>query len=889
MNAAIRTWFLMGHCDGDSLRLAPGQVDAKDQAAAVELFKNADGHWDRRRMCWRFPQQQAAKVIDRLIEESDNLGRDASRNDEERKMKLHWVKDEDAAEGFMADSQLATDDGGLSWRVHREGRRWFISGSSPELVGQEEIEMRTPFGDADLAKAECQKREEEGTGDQGPGTEEAAVANGSEIRPLVWEAADAKAPGRVVATAIACTHDEGTPFHFRISLRGKNFFLVESDGELLDTAGAEGGPYPSLEAAKAAAERFNVRAFHASIAPPSKPADMPPAATDEEIETLTGPQGAGWIDAANPPPAGRIYHLGGDEGDVRFIRLNRSESDGVTFVDAGYADNNSPLTNAETEDSFTLEEWNANWGRSPDVTFTDPAVAPAPQSEIRNPQSEMAPSGPLPPPRSSDVSLALVDVVHNPRTVFEPPSLLALGESLMHDGQDEAVALVKLPGGRFRLVDGERRYRAALAAGMASLRADVYDSLDERQIRLRQLRTFTHKRSLSHAEWSRELTDPVYGDLNDVELAKLVGASDDHVRKHRMLAGCVGELREAVEAGTLALNKALVIQRLYAGGLVEKAAAVLAQCVADEWSEKRTLAEVTAILNPALPGLETVAEGQEAWRAVLLTDAELGLDRDASDVLVAAGIGNLGDLVDFQKRHGEYWPREIRGLTDMSGKANARCGRIDDAFANYMAILNERTNEGVESARLEQERADDAAAGEQDDAGTPGTDEHDQVNTRKADRINEAPIKGTKTDTRNEHHDQAKRDSDAAAGDTRQVREAADPMEPAGPVAGRIGISGQLATDDLGLLVIRKATLTVAIGTQTKLLSLGELRLDLDRDAEAVRKLIVAAAMGEKLAGKKINNPPPARPATKAKPAAKPATKPAKKGGSTKLTAGKKK
>jgi len=61
---------------------------------------------------------------------------------------------------------------------------------------------------------------------------------------------------------------------------------------------------------------------------------------------------------------------------------------------------------------------------------------------------------------------------HQPRTEFNEDSITELGESLRRSGQIQPIE-VREAGGRYVLVDGERRWRAAKLASLATLRALV--------------------------------------------------------------------------------------------------------------------------------------------------------------------------------------------------------------------------------------------------------------------------------------------------------------------------------------------------------------------------------------------------------------------------------
>jgi ParB family chromosome partitioning protein len=62
-----------------------------------------------------------------------------------------------------------------------------------------------------------------------------------------------------------------------------------------------------------------------------------------------------------------------------------------------------------------------------------------------------------------------------PRRVFDPETLAALAESIAEAGVIQPLIVRPLPDGRYELIAGERRWRAARAAGLAMVPAMVRD------------------------------------------------------------------------------------------------------------------------------------------------------------------------------------------------------------------------------------------------------------------------------------------------------------------------------------------------------------------------------------------------------------------------------
>jgi ParB/RepB/Spo0J family partition protein len=509
-----------------------------------------------------------------------------------------------------------------------------------------------------------------------------------------------------------------------------------------------------------------------------KPENDTAPATGSTLPATSSPC-IGLFDINDPWPEGSMITLepryGASHGPVKLLEVDL-EQKAITIRFKG-----EPTT-------VTIEEWNRHWATSvQEVVFPRPERAKAesskpnaesfgrsdePASGSGLPASDSAAAtlpaspGKLPIPRPSDVDLSLIDVVSNVRSADSlfGEDLTKLGDSLATQGQIEAVKLMRLPSGRYRLLDGERRYRAAKAEGLASLRAEVYDeALNDGQILWFQLMTFASRKDLTHGERARGLAAyAAKTSLSVAGIAKALGLGDDDVRKHLAYLKWSPLLQAMVDGGKLSLNKAITVARLPE----DRQADMAEHAWLHGLSESVLTERVNAALGKAQPGPlvsggsqepaagSQDAEGAEAetpaipqrptppadnsWKARHV--ATIGMPKAVSDALVAAGLWCAGLVAKFQETHGVNWTREITGIGEAAQKA------VDDAFERLWMPSQEATGSGQQAT-----------------GGEGPTDEHDQVNQRRAGRVAEAPIKGTKGQTQAERHEQARRDSEAAS------------------------------------------------------------------------------------------------------------------------------
>ncbi|MBG83942.1 MAG: chromosome partitioning protein ParB [Phycisphaerae bacterium] len=141
---------------------------------------------------------------------------------------------------------------------------------------------------------------------------------------------------------------------------------------------------------------------------------------------------------------------------------------------------------------------------------------------------------PPPPPSPTGEGLATIPVAqvhpnpHQPRQDFDPEALKALSESIKLSGLMQPVVVRSVSTG-YELVVGERRWRAAKAAGLESIPAVIRD-LDDR----------------TSAEWAL-VENLQREDLNPIERAEaFLGLQDDFGLTHQEIADQVGLTRSAV-------------------------------------------------------------------------------------------------------------------------------------------------------------------------------------------------------------------------------------------------------------------------------------------------------------------------------------------------------
>ena len=185
----------------------------------------------------------------------------------------------------------------------------------------------------------------------------------------------------------------------------------------------------------------------------------------------------------------------------------------------------------------------------------EPLVAPA------RGESSASESVALRPARASDglanVAVAAIEPhPDQPRRQFEEQALEDLAASIAERGVIQPVILRPLAGGRYQLVAGERRWRAAQKAQLHEIPALIRD-LEERDVAALALIENIQREDLNPVEEARAYKRLAQlENLPHLEIGKLVGKSRSHVANFIRLLSLPAAVIEHLEAGRLEMGHA---------------------------------------------------------------------------------------------------------------------------------------------------------------------------------------------------------------------------------------------------------------------------------------------------------------------------------------------
>lgn len=143
-----------------------------------------------------------------------------------------------------------------------------------------------------------------------------------------------------------------------------------------------------------------------------------------------------------------------------------------------------------------------------------------------------------------------------PRTHFDEAALGELAASISARGVIQPIIVRPLPKGRYQLVAGERRWRAAQKAQLHQIPAIVRD-LDEREIMALALIENIQREDLNPVEEARayhRLAEQEH--MTQGEIAKLVDKSRSHVANLQRLLVLPSDVLGLVEGGALSMGHA---------------------------------------------------------------------------------------------------------------------------------------------------------------------------------------------------------------------------------------------------------------------------------------------------------------------------------------------
>ena len=256
---------------------------------------------------------------------------------------------------------------------------------------------------------------------------------------------------------------------------------------------------------------------------------------------------------------------------------------------------------------------------------------------------------------SIEIDEALIEPCSvQPRTRFNNASLNELAESIKANGVVQPI-LVRRKGGRFELVAGERRLRAARIAGLRSIPAVVREVPDEKLLEIALVENIQREdlNAIEEAQAYKSLLENV--GLTQEALASRIGRDRSYVTNYLRLLRLPNDVQTLVQEGTLSTGHARALlgladarrQREFAAVIVKKGLSVRETerliKKAGEAGEEKPRHSARGI-DPNVKALET------KLRRELGTQVSLRQKQGADEGVLEIKYYNLGDLNRITRR-----------------------------------------------------------------------------------------------------------------------------------------------------------------------------------------------------------------------------------------------
>jgi ParB family chromosome partitioning protein len=178
-------------------------------------------------------------------------------------------------------------------------------------------------------------------------------------------------------------------------------------------------------------------------------------------------------------------------------------------------------------------------------------------------RSDDAHADEAPPPAPADAGLAAqselpIDAIvpnpEQPRRTFEPAELERLAESIRRYGVLQPV-VVRRAGERFELIVGERRWRAARAAGLSAIPAVIADVAEAERLEVALVEN-VQRRDLNPIELALAFRALADAGFTQDEIGAKVGLDRSSIANHLRLLELSRDLQQDLESGQLSMGHA---------------------------------------------------------------------------------------------------------------------------------------------------------------------------------------------------------------------------------------------------------------------------------------------------------------------------------------------
>lgn len=279
---------------------------------------------------------------------------------------------------------------------------------------------------------------------------------------------------------------------------------------------------------------------------------------------------------------------------------------------------------------------------------------------------------------------------NQPRVHFDEDSLAELAASISHIGVLQPVLVYRLDDGGYRLIAGERRWRAAQRAGLTSIPAVIRSAPEDVALVEQALVENLHRQDLTPLEEAAaylQLVDD-FGLTHD-EIAQRVGKNRSTISNTLRLLGLPGDVQRMLADGELSAGHAKALLGAPDRQLQSELAAKI---VADGWSVRATEQAVSAARQQTQNDHTTELPRPQPWSGVESDDDQPGSPpADNVPAPPAVPAGSRGDraasLFEVEQLLEERLDTRVRAELGKRGRLIVEFADLEDLTRIYHIIV----------------------------------------------------------------------------------------------------------------------------------------------------------------------------------------------------------
>ncbi|WED43262.1 ParB/RepB/Spo0J family partition protein [Legionella cardiaca] len=223
---------------------------------------------------------------------------------------------------------------------------------------------------------------------------------------------------------------------------------------------------------------------------------------------------------------------------------------------------------------------------------------------------------------------------YQPRKNFDDLALQELADSIASQGLIEPLVIRELTKDKYEIIAGERRWRAAMIAGLAELPCLIGDYSDEQAAAVTLIENIQRENLnlIEEANGYRRLLDEFH--FQQDEIAALVGKSRSHITNILRLLTLCESVQEQVKSGSLSMGHAKMLVGLSAN----QQSSLATQITEHDWSVRYLEKKVKE-----MKGREQPLRDSHRDRDIKRLEAQIA-EQIGAPVQIVNGEGNGGWL-----------------------------------------------------------------------------------------------------------------------------------------------------------------------------------------------------------------------------------------------------